>query len=208
MRTHLDRVPQPPLSTVLRTSRLVLRVGRDSDVAALLRASRRNQEYLRPWSPAPPPGHVRPSLTSASNEIARDRALWRRGLNCAFYAFSALEETPKIVGRIVLNNIVRRVFQNAYLGYWIDRDMQGLGFMSEAVDAVVDFALGPLGLHRVQAAVMPRNPGSMRVLEKCGFRREGYAVRYLKIADRWEDHVLFAITREEREGGDEKASSA
>ncbi|WP_394833590.1 GNAT family N-acetyltransferase [Pendulispora rubella] len=195
----IERAPSQPLATVLRTSRLVLRPGRESDVSAILRASRRNADHLRPWSPAPPPDQPRPTLTSAAKEVARDRILWKRGTHCAFYLFPAEDETPKIVGRIVLSNIVRRVFQNGYLGYWIDRDLQGQGYMSEAVDAVVDFAFGPMGLHRVQAAVMPRNPGSMRVLEKCGFRREGYAVRYLKIADHWEDHVIFAITREERD---------
>ncbi|WP_394823750.1 GNAT family N-acetyltransferase [Pendulispora albinea] len=205
MRSHPDRVPPPPIGTILRTSRLVLRVGRDSDVSALLRASRRNQDYLRPWSPAPPAGQTHPTLTSAANEIARDRTLWKLGTNCAFFVFPAQEETPRIIGRIALSNIARRVFQNAYLGYWMDRGLQGRGLMSEAVDAVVDFAFGPLGLHRVQAAVMPRNPGSMRVLEKCGFRREGYAVRYLKIAGNWEDHVLFALTREERSDGADEA---
>ena len=195
----LERAPSPPLATVLRTPRLILRPGREVDVPVLLRASRRNADHLRPWSPAPPPGQTRPTLTSAAKEIARDRILWKRGTHYAFCLFTANEEAPKIVGRVALSNIVRRVFQNAYLGYWIDRDLQSQGYMSEAVDAVVDFAFGPLGLHRVQAAVMPRNPGSMRVLEKCGFRREGYAVRYLKIADHWEDHVIFAITREERE---------
>jgi ribosomal-protein-alanine N-acetyltransferase len=58
--------------------------------------------------------------------------------------------------------------------------------------------MGPAALHRVQAAVMPNNPASMRVLEKAGFRPEGFAERYLCIAGKWEDHVVFAITAEER----------
>jgi len=198
MRPSLERAETPPIGTILRTPRLVLRVGRESDVPVLLRATRRNADHLRPWNPSPPPGLTRPSLMRSAQEIARDRALWRRGTNCSFFAFAAEEDPPRIVGRASLSNISRRAFQNANLGYWIDRELQGQGFMSEAVDAVLDFAFGPLGLHRVEAGVMPRNPGSMRVLEKCGFRREGYAVRYLKIADHWEDHVIFATTYEER----------
>ena len=62
---------------------------------------------------------------------------------------------------------------------------------------MVAFAFGPLGLHRVQAAVMPNNPASLRVLDKAGFRREGLAERYLQIAGVWADHVLFATTVEE-----------
>ena len=69
--------------------------------------------------------------------------------------------------------------------------------MTEGIQAVLDFAFGPAGLHRVQAAIMPRNPRSLRVIEKLGFRREGYAERYLQIAGKWEDHVVFARTREE-----------
>jgi len=49
----------------------------------------------------------------------------------------------------------------------------------------------------VQAAVMPRNAPSRRILEKRRFREEGYATRYLRIAGRWEDHLLFALTAEE-----------
>lgn len=59
------------------------------------------------------------------------------------------------------------------------------------------FAFAEAGLHRVQAAVMPRNGASIRVLEKTGFRREGLSLRYLQINGVWEDHLIFAITREE-----------
>ncbi len=197
MRGAKERTPSPSIATVLRTPRLILRVGRESDVPEVLRATRRNHEHLRPWSPSPPPGLARPSLMRAAQEIARDRALWRRGAQCSFFAFP-VEDEARVVGRISLSNISRRSFQNANLGYWMDADMQGKGYMSEAVGAVLDFAFGPLGLHRVEAGVMPRNPKSMRVLEKNGFRREGYAVRYLKIAGQWEDHVIFAVTAEER----------
>jgi ribosomal-protein-alanine N-acetyltransferase len=196
MRATFERVKAPSLATVLRTPRLILRPGRESDVGTLLHALRKNADHLRPWSPAPPPGQKRPTLASAAHEIARFRALWRRGISCAFYLFHG-EDKKRIVGRATLGTISRGVFQNAYLGYWIDEDLQGTGLMTEAVRKVVDFAFSEAELHRVQAGVMPRNAGSIRVLEKCGFRREGQAERYLKIADRWEDHVLFAVTAEE-----------
>ena len=67
-----------------------------------------------------------------------------------------------------------------------------------AVRLTVGFALGPAGLHRVQAAVMPHNAASLRVLDKAGFRREGLAERYLCTAGKWEDHVILAITSDER----------
>ena len=68
---------------------------------------------------------------------------------------------------------------------------------TEAVGAVLRFAFGPLGLHRVQAGVMPRNAASIAVVKKLGFREEGLSARYLQIAGTWEDHVTFAMTSED-----------
>ena len=69
--------------------------------------------------------------------------------------------------------------------------------MSEAVDAVVGFAFESLSLHRVQASIMPSNLASVRVVEKLGFRHEGVSLKYLHIAGKWEDHAIYALTREE-----------
>jgi ribosomal-protein-alanine N-acetyltransferase len=69
--------------------------------------------------------------------------------------------------------------------------------MTEAVRATTMFAFRAAGLHRVQAAVMPRNASSQRVMDKVGYRREGMAQRYLCIAGAWEDHLVFAMTAEE-----------
>jgi ribosomal-protein-alanine N-acetyltransferase len=107
-----------------------------------------------------------------------------------------------MVGTITLSMVVRAAWQNAMLGYWVARASGGRGYATAAAGQAVAFALGEreLGLHRVQAAVMPRNAASIRVLEKNGFRREGLAERYLRIAGRWEDHLLFALTAEEHAG--------
>jgi ribosomal-protein-alanine N-acetyltransferase len=69
--------------------------------------------------------------------------------------------------------------------------------MTEAVRAATTFAFAFARLHRVQAAVMPSNRASQRVLEKAGFRREGLAERYLCIAGAWQDHFVFAVTADE-----------
>jgi ribosomal-protein-alanine N-acetyltransferase len=103
----------------------------------------------------------------------------------------------ELIGRIALNNIVRGVFQNAYVGYFVGKDHNGVGYATEAVRILAVHAFADLSLHRLQAAVMLDNPGSMRVLEKAGFRREGVARRYLQIDGTWADHVLFALTSEE-----------
>ena len=89
-------------------------------------------------------------------------------------------------------------------GWQVSADRMGEGYGTEGVRGLVEvgFADHPngLGLHRVQANIMPGNAASLRIAEKVGFRREGVALRYLKIAGAWEDHVMFALTREERSG--------
>lgn len=186
----------PSIATRLTTERLVLRVPRASDVPELRASLRRNDAHLKPWSPAPPVGDDPTSLTSVSKTVLRYRREWKRGEAFVLLVTARTDGEP-IVGRVALTGIMRGVFQNAYLGYWIDAGHQGKGLMTEAVAAVVAFAFDEAKLHRVQAAVMPRNPASVRILEKVGFRREGFAERYLCIAGTWEDHLILAKTAED-----------
>lgn len=115
------------------------------------------------------------------------------------YAFGIFTcDDERLVGRVVLANVVRASWQNATLGYFVGRDWTGRGFATEAVGLVVTFAFEIAFLHRVQAAAMPRNAASRRVLEKAGFVEEGLARRYLEINGMWEDHFVYAITAEDR----------
>ena len=98
-----------------------------------------------------------------------------------------------------MSNVRRRAAQFVTLGYWMGRDYAGKGLMTEAVGTVIPFALNTLGLHRIQAACLPDNAASRRVLEKNGFVEEGYAKHYLQIDGKWCDHVLFGLTRERYE---------
>jgi len=186
----------PPLSARIVTERLVLRPPRTVDVPRMRQALRNNSAHLRPWSAAPLPGEDPTSLTSVSRTLLRDRTGWRRGERFVLLVFARGHETV-VIGRVTLGGVLRGVFQNAYLGYWIDSEHQGRGLMTEAVRATTTFAFTAVRLHRVQAAVMPGNAASRRVLEKAGYRQEGLASRYLCIAGKWSDHTLFAVTAEE-----------
>ena len=151
---------------------------------------RENRGFFEQWEPEREDGFftLDAQLADIDSAIAEAEADRRH----AFGIFLGDE----LVGRLSLSQIVRGVFQNAYLGYSIGERWNGQGLATEAVGVAVDFGLGDLGLHRVQAAVMPRNAGSIRVLEKNGFREEGYAVGYLCINGVWEDHRIFARTRD------------
>jgi ribosomal-protein-alanine N-acetyltransferase len=186
----------PPLATRVVTERLTLRPPRTGDLTELRRALRSNAEHLRPWSVAPTPGEDPSSLPSVSRAVVRNRREWKRG-QAFVLMITPREDEDRILGRIALGGVLLGAFQNAYMGYWIDAGRQGQGLMTEAVRATTTFAFRAAGLHRLQAAVMPRNIGSQRVLEKLGYRREGLAQRYLCIAGAWEDHVIFAVTAEE-----------
>jgi ribosomal-protein-alanine N-acetyltransferase len=196
VRAPLDTPAAPSLSTRIVTDRLVLQPPRPSDVAKMRFALRKNAAHLRPWSVAPAPGEDPSSLTAVSRSVLRHRREWKQGQT--YVLLLAERESPNsIIGRVALGGVLRGAFQNAYLGYWIDESRQNRGLMTEAVRATTAFAFESAGLHRVQAAVMPRNAPSQRVLEKVGYRREGVALRYLCIAGRWEDHILFAMTADE-----------
>jgi len=184
------------LTTRLVTPRLVLRPPRTGDVAEIRRLLRANHEHLSPWNPAPPPGEDPSSITEVSKAVLRHRRDWKVGSGFVFMV--AEREAPsRLVGKIALSGVMRGAMYGAHLGYWMAADVQGRGLATEAIGEVLDFAFGAAGLHRIQAAIMPRNAKSLRVIAKLGFRREGYAERYLQIAGKWEDHVLFAMTREE-----------
>lgn len=189
------------MTTRLVTPRLMLRPPRTTDVTEIRRLLRANHEHLKPWNPAPPPGEDPSSITEVSKTVLRQRREWKHGRGFVFMV-AEREHPTALIGKIALSGIMRGAMYGAYLGYWMSSDTQGRGYVTEALAAVLDFGFGPAGLHRVQAAIMPRNARSLRVIEKLGFRKEGYAERYLQIAGKWEDHEIYARTREEHVPGD------
>lgn len=189
--THVSR--RCRLSVRVETPRLVLRAPLVTDVPELRLLLRKNAEHLRPVSPLARPGEDSTSLTELSNVIARQRTDWQKDRGYSFVMTLKLPDRP-IVGRLALNNVVRGVFQNSYLGYWIDWSHQGRGLMTEAVRGVIAFAFETLMLHRMQIAIMPHNEKSLRVMHRLGIRQEGKALAYLAIAGAWEDHEIFAVT--------------
>lgn len=93
-----------------------------------------------------------------------------------------------IVGVVNISEIVRGAFLSAYLGYYAFRPYERQGLMTEGLRLVMRDAFRRLGLHRLETEVRPDNHASIRLVRRLGFRREGYSLRYLKIAGRWRDH--------------------
>lgn len=164
---------------------VLLREPAVTDAAALADAYRRNRERLAPWEPV----RAESFFTEAGQRAELEAVLRDRDAGVA--APFVLVAGERIVGRVNLSSIVRGAFQSANLGYWIDGEFAGRGVMTAAVDAVVRAAAEEWGLHRVQAGTLLHNAASQAVLRRCGFTEIGVAPGYLKIAGRWQDHLLF-----------------
>jgi [ribosomal protein S5]-alanine N-acetyltransferase len=106
-------------------------------------------------------------------------------------------DNDAIVGTANLSHIVRGGLQSAYLGYQVFAPYAGQRYMSDALPLVLRFVFAVLKLHRVEANIQPNNAASIALIRRCGFRREGYSPRYLKIAGRWRDHERWALLAED-----------
>jgi len=114
------------------------------------------------------------------------------------YAFGIfLVATNELIGDVSFFEIERGFLEKCMIGYWLDQRYNGKGYMTEAVALAIKIAFGELHFHRIEAGVMPRNPGSIRVLEKTWFKKEGLARKNVRINGKWEDHLMFAILDED-----------
>lgn len=182
------------LSPVLTGKRLTLRPLRVEDYQAWSEVRTRCRDWLLKWEPrpanAPYPMEDRP--TFAARCAMRER---ERGLSTGF-AFGMFCE-GRFLGEANISTIQRGAMQGAYIGYWIDEEAAGNGYVPEACALLFRFAFEDLGLHRMQISIVPRNSPSRRVARKLWLRGEGIALKYLEIDGQWEDHVRYAITDQE-----------
>ncbi|MCA1832123.1 MAG: GNAT family N-acetyltransferase [Actinomycetota bacterium] len=163
------------------------------DAPELLRMFIDNRAFFAPWDPVREEDYF--TLSKQESVIRAEISARDQGQKMPFVI--TLDGTGEIIGTININDIVRGVFQSANLGYEIAEKHNGRGYATAAVGLATAHAFKALGLHRVQAGTLLHNVRSQRVLEKNGFRREGVALRYLRIAGEWQDHIIFAKTIEE-----------
>jgi len=170
-----------------------LRPPRRSDYEEWAALRERSRGFLQPWEPSWPADDLtRTAFRRRLTAYARERS---DGIAYRFLVFRI--DDGALTGGLSLSNIRRGVAQTATLGYWAGEGFAGRGYTTAAVKAAVRFAFGRLGLHRVEAACVPENVRSARVLQKSGFQLEGRARAYLQIDGRWRDHSLFGIVKSE-----------
>ena len=177
----LKTAPETGVSVFLRAP-----LAQDYVPWAALRAESR--DFLQPWEPL----WARDELTRGAFRRRLRRYAREQREDRAYPFFLFRESDGELLGGATLSNVRRGVAMTCTLGYWMGAPYARMGYMSAAVSLLLPFAFGELRLNRVEAACLPTNSASRRLLEKAGFQREGYARRYLRISGEWRDHVLYA----------------
>ncbi len=139
----------------------------------------------------------RPWLSAPTTREAYERLLIRVGDDRYEPMFVCRLDDGAIVGFINISEIVRGSFQSAFLGYGAVAAHAGNGYMREGLELVLARAFNELRLHRLEANIQPGNTGSIALVRRSGFVREGFSERYLKIGGRWRDHEHWAIRAEQ-----------
>ena len=166
------------------------------DFKAWVDLRKASRSFLEPWEPAWSDDEL--TRTSFRYRLHIYNKLSKEDRGQALFIFKAANQ--ELIGAINISNIRRGIAQMATLGYWIGQPFARQGHMAEALRVLLPYLFGELALHRVEAACLPHNIPSISLLKKMGFEQEGLAKEYLKIAGRWEDHILFArLTSHNRE---------
>lgn len=178
--------PTPPR---LLGRRVYLRPPVFGDYRAWVMLRDASRDFLVPWEPS----WAEDALTRNAyrDRVDRQAKEWRQDLGYGFHVFRAVDD--QLLGGINLSNVRRAAAQACNLGYWMGSGFANQGLMTEALRLLLPYVFDGLGLHRVDAACIPENLPSRRLLLKFGFREVGEAKGYLKINGAWRDHVLHCL---------------
>lgn len=162
----------------------VIQELRIEDKNEFLQAMQRSQELHYPWVKAP----------QTPEEFDH---FFQRYQQDNQKSFTVQNEANHIAGVFNINEIVRGLFQSAYLGFYAVADYAGQGYMKAGLNLILEKVFTEMNLHRLEANIQPDNLRSIALVKGQGFRKEGYSPRYLKINDEWRDHERWAITYED-----------
>ena len=173
----------------MRGAGVTLRPPAMADYSAWAELRNRSRDHLMAFEPVWAADEL--SRSAFRRRIRHYQREVREERGYAFFIFD--EPNKSLLGGATLSNLRRGVSQSVSLGYWIGAPYARRGHMSAALDALLPFAFEGLRLHRIEAACLPDNAASARVLTRAGFDRVGLARSYLQINGRWQDHILFSL---------------
>jgi ribosomal-protein-alanine N-acetyltransferase len=169
--------------------KVILRPPQYSDWKAWADERKKNKLYLQPWEPLWSINEL-----ERSSFVKRVRMFERLSHNDQAYSFLIFKsDNEDFIGEVNISNVQRGIIQSCTIGYWIAKDCEGKGMMSESLELVKEFIFNELKLHRIEAACLPHNMPSLKVLLKNGFIKEGTARKLLKINDKWQDHTVLSF---------------
>ncbi|AMN31458.1 MAG: GNAT family protein [Clostridium perfringens] len=169
----------------LNTERLALRNLTPENTEEMLDYYIRNEEHLRQYEPTRDSGFY---TYEGQKEILTES--FRQFIDGTSIDLGIFKD-EKLIGKIKLSNIVYGILRNAFVGYSIDKEHQGKGYMKEALNTVCSYAFEEMGLHRLEASTLIENSRSQGVLKACGFNELGISEKYLYINGEWRDHKIF-----------------
>lgn len=183
-------IPAPPR---LLGERVYLRPPVFGDYRAWMMLRDASRSFLVPWEPT----WAEDALTRNAyrDRIDRQAKEWRQDFGYGFHVFRVADD--QLLGGINLSNVRRAAAQACNLGYWMGSGFANQGLMTDALRLLLPYVFDGLGLHRVDAACIPDNMPSCRLLQKFGFREVGEAKGYLKINGEWRDHILHCLLEAE-----------
>ena len=169
--------------------KVILRPPQYSDWKAWADERKKNKLYLQPWEPLWSINEL-----ERSSFVKRVRMFERLSHNDQAYSFLIYKsDNEDFIGEVNISNVQRGIIQSCTIGYWIAKDCEGKGMMSETLELVKEFIFNELKLHRIEAACLPHNMPSLKLLLKNGFIKEGTARKLLKINDKWQDHTVLSF---------------
>ena len=178
----------------LADDRHLLRLPRFHDYRQWYQLRSESRRFLEPCEPTWRGDELTESSFRA--RVIRNEQEFSSGQAVPLFVFERTEKT--LLGGLTVGYIRRGAAQCCMIGYWMGERHAGQGHMLGALKLVIPYIFSSLQLHRIEAACIPDNTRSIRLLEKAGFRQEGYLREYLKINGEWRDHVMFSLLAADR----------
>jgi ribosomal-protein-alanine N-acetyltransferase len=164
-----------------------------SEVESLLELETRNKEFFNQYAP-----NRDSDFYTLEGQVKRLEKMEENREKDLGYSFGIyLNENKELIGTIGFFKLERAPAHKAMVGYSLDKERNGKGYMTEALKLIVDFGFNQIKLHRIEAEVMPHNIASIRILENIGFHKEGIAKKNVMINGKWEDHQVLAIINDD-----------
>ena len=183
----------------INTERCYLRLPQLGNFESWVNLRKNSEDFLSQWEPERDRNFYSLSLFKARVKWAKQNFKERK----VIHAFIFRREDESLMGAVTLDNVRRGAAQSGSIGYWLGESFVKKGYMFEAVKALIFYSFKNFQLSRLEAATLPENQPSRRLLEKSGFKYEGVAQSYLQISGRWRNHVKYSLLRDDRRGRSE-----